>query len=206
MRNIQPVLAAAGLLLAFQCACGAGTSASRQTEEITTNTPMPSAAVSVPTPFSSPAATTAAVPTPASVNVPKSVSLPEPSPATTDAPKREQPHEPDPAATAVPVSVVMPEPTSVPTLETTAVPATMNEAEPLPPQETAQALTDDLKSAAMACAGQTTSVLFSAVGPPASSDYAPSCLGSGEDGNLYYNGFTVYTYRENGVEVVNYVE
>ena len=33
------------------------------------------------------------------------------------------------------------------------------------------------------------------------------CLGEGEDGNLYYDGFTVYTYRDvDGTEVVNYVE
>ena len=41
---------------------------------------------------------------------------------------------------------------------------------------------------------------------PESSDYAPSCLGEGEDGNLYYDGFVVYTYRENGTETVEYVE
>ena len=30
----------------------------------------------------------------------------------------------------------------------------------------------------------------------------PSCIGDGEDGLLYYNGFTVTTYRENGKETV----
>lgn len=49
--------------------------------------------------------------------------------------------------------------------------------------------------------------LIAAVGEPLSSDYAPSCLGEGEDGNLYYDGFTVYTYRDvDGSETVNYVE
>ena len=33
--------------------------------------------------------------------------------------------------------------------------------------------------------------LIAAIGEPLSSDYAPSCLGEGEDGNLYYDGFTV---------------
>ena len=28
------------------------------------------------------------------------------------------------------------------------------------------------------------------------SSYASSCLGPGEDGELYYDGFTVYTYRD----------
>ena len=49
--------------------------------------------------------------------------------------------------------------------------------------------------------------LIAAIGEPDSSDYAPSCLGEGEDGNLYYDGFTVYTYRDvDGSETVNYVE
>ena len=49
--------------------------------------------------------------------------------------------------------------------------------------------------------------LIAAIGEPLSSDYAPSCLGEGEDGNLYYDGFTVYTYRDtSGAETVNYVE
>jgi hypothetical protein len=48
--------------------------------------------------------------------------------------------------------------------------------------------------------------LYAAIGSPVSSDYAPSCLGDGDDGNLYYEGFTVYTYRENGEETVTYVE
>lgn len=48
--------------------------------------------------------------------------------------------------------------------------------------------------------------LIAAIGEPVSSDYASSCLGSGEDGNLYYEGFTVYTYREGTSETVRYVE
>ncbi len=49
--------------------------------------------------------------------------------------------------------------------------------------------------------------LIAVIGEPESSDYAPSCLGEGEDGNLYYDGFTVYTYRDTtGEETVNYVE
>ena len=48
--------------------------------------------------------------------------------------------------------------------------------------------------------------LIQAIGAPVSTDYAPSCLGDGEDGNLYYDGFTVYTYRDATGEVVSYVE
>ena len=50
---------------------------------------------------------------------------------------------------------------------------------------------------------QDISKLIAVIGEPVSSDYAPSCLGAGEDGNLYYDGFIVATYRdESGKEVV----
>ena len=54
--------------------------------------------------------------------------------------------------------------------------------------------------------GASLDALIQAIGQPISSDYAPSCLGEGEDGNLYYDGFTVYTYRDGTGEVVSYVE
>ena len=47
--------------------------------------------------------------------------------------------------------------------------------------------------------------LIAAIGEPMDSSYAPSCLGSGEDGELYYDGFTVYTYREGDTETVQVV-
>ena len=65
---------------------------------------------------------------------------------------------------------------------------------------------EEQKSAAMGFVDASVNDLYAAVGYPASSDYAPSCIGPGEDGNLYYDGFTVYTYRENGTETVVYVE
>lgn len=49
--------------------------------------------------------------------------------------------------------------------------------------------------------------LYEAIGYPESSDYAPSCLTLGaEDGNLYYDGFIVYTIRNGENETVYYVE
>ena len=39
-------------------------------------------------------------------------------------------------------------------------------------------------------------------GEPLERNYAPSCLGGGEDGELVYEGFTVYTYREGDRETV----
>lgn len=45
--------------------------------------------------------------------------------------------------------------------------------------------------------------LIDAIGEPNDSMYASSCLGEGEDGELYYDGFTVYTYRDvDGTETV----
>lgn len=50
--------------------------------------------------------------------------------------------------------------------------------------------------------------LYALIGQPNSSDYAPSCLGSegSEDGNLYYDGFIVYTLKDGDTETVIYAE
>jgi len=66
----------------------------------------------------------------------------------------------------------------------------------------------DLKALAESCIDKSLDELIALIGEPQSSDYAPSCLnpGVGEDGNLYYDGFTVYTYREGDTETVTYVE
>lgn len=65
---------------------------------------------------------------------------------------------------------------------------------------------NDKKALAESCVGKNVSELYALIGQPKSSDYAPSCLVDGEDGMLYYDGFVVYTTRENGVETVYYVE
>ncbi len=61
---------------------------------------------------------------------------------------------------------------------------------------------------AESCIDKSVEELYGLIGEPLSADYAPSCLnpGEGEDGNLYYDGFVVYTYREGDTETVNYVE
>ena len=66
--------------------------------------------------------------------------------------------------------------------------------------------TEEAVAAAMTCIDKPVSALYGLIGEPGDSDYAPSCFGDGEDGNLYYDGFTVYTYRENGEETVRDVE
>lgn len=77
--------------------------------------------------------------------------------------------------------------------------------EPEPADEPEQN-TPDPKSVAESYIDKSLSGLVAAIGQPNSSDYAPSCLGDGEDGELFYNGFTVYTYREGNEETVTYVE
>lgn len=61
---------------------------------------------------------------------------------------------------------------------------------------------------AQSCIDLSVDELYALIGEPESSDYAPSCLNpdEGQDGNLYYDGFIVYTYREGEVETVSYVE
>lgn len=58
---------------------------------------------------------------------------------------------------------------------------------------------------AQSCIGKSVQELYALIGEPVSSDYASSCLGEGDDGNLYYDGFVVYTYREGDTETVRYV-
>lgn len=99
--------------------------------------------------------------------------------------------------------------------ETTTQPTTQTEATTEAPTEaTTEAPTEEtteansLKAQAERCIGKTVEELIALIGEPQSSDYAPSCLnpGVGEDGNLYYDGFTVYTYKADGVEEVVDVE
>ena len=58
------------------------------------------------------------------------------------------------------------------------------------------------KEAAMAFIGRSAASMIAAIGQPISSSYASSCMGDGEDGELIYSGFTVYTYRDASGEVV----
>ena len=78
--------------------------------------------------------------------------------------------------------------------------------EPEAEEEQKPLSTEEAVAAAMTCIDKPVSALYDLIGEPGDSDYAPSCFGDGEDGNLYYDGFTVYTYRDNGEETVRDVE
>lgn len=97
----------------------------------------------------------------------------KPKPQQPDISQTEPPAEPDPEPTPEPQPDPEPKPTPVPTKET-----------------------------ASAYIGKSVSSMIAAIGEPSGRDYAPSCLGDGEDGELFYDGFTVYTYRVNGKETV----
>lgn len=49
---------------------------------------------------------------------------------------------------------------------------------------------------------QDAAALTQAIGEPLETQYEASCSGPGDDGVWTYDGFTVYTYRENGVETI----
>ncbi len=66
--------------------------------------------------------------------------------------------------------------------------------------------TEERKALAESFIDHNVEELYAAIGKPNESDYALSCLGEGDDGMLFYDGFIVYTYRENGTETVTYVE
>ncbi len=109
--------------------------------------------------------------------------------------KSAQPPETTSAAEPV-ISTQAPtqEPTQAPTQEATEPPTSAPGADP------------ELMAKAESCIDKTVEELIALIGEPMNSDYAPSCLGPGEDGRLYYEGFFVETYREDGTEIVRWVE
>ena len=114
---------------------------------------------------------------------------PQAAPAPETAPPAVSEATPAPAASA--------EPGLVSTLPGSAQPT------PAEPEATEAPVLDEAgMNAALACIGQDVSVLYDAIGEPSDSSYASSCLGPGEDGELYYEGFYVATYREGEKEIV----
>ena len=50
--------------------------------------------------------------------------------------------------------------------------------------------------------GKDLSELVAVLGEPLSSEYGPSCLGNGKDGELKYDGFIVYTTQQGRAETI----
>lgn len=70
------------------------------------------------------------------------------------------------------------------------------------PAETDEASEDEKFEIANTLIDHPVSDLYEAIGEPLESAYASSCMGGGQDGELYYREFTVVTYLENGSETV----
>ena len=110
---------------------------------------------------------------------------------------------PSPTPEAAPAPAITPVPAPEPAAAT---PEPSAEPEPEPSAEPEPESGSDAKAAAEALIGSDVSELYEAIGYPVSSSYAPSCLGDGEDGELIYDGFTVYTFKAaSGAETVNVV-
>ena len=114
---------------------------------------------------------------------------------------------------AVPTAEAEPTPAPAPTeapVEETAAPEEEGQQPVLPdaglheapeaPQEDPEIA--ERRARALEFVGEDAEKLIEALGEPLERNYAPSCLGSGEDGELVYEGFTVYTYREGDRETV----
>lgn len=78
---------------------------------------------------------------------------------------------------------------------------TQAETEPVATEEESKAL-----ALAKTCIDKPVEELYALIGEPESTDYAPGCMGHEMEGNLYYDGFIVYTYVDSGEEIVYYVE
>ena len=109
--------------------------------------------------------------------------------------------EEDPFA-GIPEEPVEEDPVAEPAVEPTAEPTE----EPAPTAEPVVESND--KEVAMSLIDAPIEDLYAAIGEPATpGEYASSCLIDGEDGVLYYDGFTVYTLRyADGTETVYHVE
>lgn len=109
---------------------------------------------------------------------------------------------PAPAPTAAPATSAPTSAPPAPTLSSVLPGSNLQPAESGSPVEETPAVGDTMFKAALACVDQDVSALYAAIGEPEDSSYASSCIGEGEDGELYYDGFTVATYREGDKEIV----
>ena len=110
---------------------------------------------------------------------------------------------PQPAPTEAPAATEAP--TQPPVEEPAPAEAPVEEpAEVEPEADPVAELIEQVK----ALKGEAVSELYAAIGEPNSSDYASSCLvQGGQDGQLFYDGFTVYTLvAADGTETVYDVE
>ena len=61
---------------------------------------------------------------------------------------------------------------------------------------------DEMLDAAFSMIDHPVDEFYSLIGEPEDKSYASSCMGDGQDGELYYPGFTVCTYLDGDTETV----
>ncbi len=123
------------------------------------------------------------------------------SPSQTQTSSQTQPPVQTQAPTQTQSQPIQSQPQAAPAPEPVPEPAPQPSA-PAPAPEPAK----PTLSQASGYVGSSAAALESALGSPNSKAYSPSCMGEGEDGIWSYDGFTVYTYRENGNETVEAVQ
>lgn len=165
------------MLVLSLAACGGGDEPS--------SSALPSAS-----PSAQPSATPTTAPTPKKAT-PKPTAAPTPTPAPTEEPT------PTPAPTPTPEPEPDPEPEPANNGGENWVQPSGNDPEPEP-----EPTPEPSMPAPSSFIGSSLGALQGYYGSPYSAEYGPSCIGAGEDGVLFYDGFTVYTYRENGVETI----
>ena len=109
-----------------------------------------------------------------------------------------------PAPSAPPAASA--EPTPAPSAEPTPAPSAALPDAGLKPDvpETLSPAEEALKTA-KSFEGKDLSELIAVLGEPLSSEYVPSCLGNGQDGELKYDGFIVYTTQQGSAETITLV-
>lgn len=113
-------------------------------------------------------------------------------------------------ASPVPAPSAEPAPSAVPSAEPSAQPSAAPAA--VLPDETlkpdvpeAPTAKEEALQIAKSFEGKDLSELIAVLGEPLSSEYGPSCLGDGKDGELKYDGFIVYTTQKGSAETITLV-
>lgn len=160
-----------GLMLCILIFAACGSSVDEPSSSLLEDaSPSPSASAS-PSPTAKPTAKPTTKPTAKPTTKPTASPTTEPTaaPEPTQVPASEPTQAPVQAPTQAPTPAPTPEPTPEPT--------------PVPPSP-------------YDYVGVDINTFYSIFGYPSGSDYGPSCMGDGEDGLLYYNGYVVVTYRD----------
>lgn len=108
--------------------------------------------------------------------------------------------KPEPAQP--PVQEVSPVADEQPAQEPEPAPEVQTPAEAEEPALTEDAETPSVLETALSFVDQDAQLLLDALGEPQQKLYEASCSGPGDDGIWIYDGVTVFTYLENGVETV----